>query len=383
MKNKILFATITLLVLVLVTFTGCKKDDEFKEVAVTAVKTFYEPVANKYVILQPSGSMYFEWEKASAADNGVVYYDVLFDKADGDFSNPVYTVVADNKGLNNGATITHKLLNKIAKLAGIELAVDGKLKWTVRSNRGLTFAMAEGSRELTLVRLNSVDDLEGAKLFITGEGSEDGQQVKSLSASSYEIYTKLEANKAYYFYSELGGTKRTFTINPDAASFKETNTTPEGISVANTGTYRIKLDFESAAASVEKIDKLEIFVNWTSRRNEFTYKGKGIWELKDYNVILTSTSWGFDERYKIIFTVNGKEEHWGQIPSAFYDPRPAMNREGYRDMAPGAGTGQWDGKPFKFPNELCDGSDLDRYFTDITVSMTAGKNYTHDFSNIR
>jgi hypothetical protein len=380
--NKKLLAPIAFLVSVLAVLTGCKDDDSFKNVSVTPVNQFYEPVNNRHVILQSAGSMYFEWEKATAQDNSIVYYDVLFDKEGGDFSNPVYVVTSDNKGISTGATVTHKTLNKIAARAGIELAEEGTLKWTVRSSRGLNFSLAGESRTMTLVRINSVDDLEGGTLYITGEGSEDGQQVKPTGAiGEYEIYTKLEAGKPYYFYSTLSGTERTFVINSNKTSFKETNTTPDGATVDETGVYRIVLDFEAAAASIEKISKLELVVSWTLRRSELTYTSNGVWELKDYNVQLASTSWGFDERYKIVFTIDGAEEHWGQ-KGPHFDDRPALNRPGYRDMAPTEG-GQWGGSQFKFPSELCDGSNLSKYTTDVTVSMTAGKNYTHDFTNIR
>jgi hypothetical protein len=372
---------IAFLVSLLVLLTGCKDDDEFKNVSVTPVRQFYEPTDGRSVILQSSGSMYFEWEKATAEDNSIVYYDVLFDKAEGDFSDPVYIVTSDNKGIATGATITHKILNKIAALAGVELAEEGTLKWTVRSSRGLNFALAEESRTVTVVRINSVDDLEGGTLYITGAGSEDGQQVKATGTiGEYEIYTKLDAGEPFHFYSTLSGTTRTFVINDNETSFKETFTTPEGITVDETGVFRIRLDFEAAAASIEKIDKLEIVVSWPQRRTEFTYTSKGVWELQDYNVQLTSTSWGFDERYKIVFTINGQEEHWGQ-KGPHFDDRPNLNRAGYRDMAPTEG-GQWGGSQFKFPNELCDGADLDKYTTDVTISMTADKNYTHDYTNI-
>ena len=157
--------------------------------------------------------------------------------------------------------------------------------------------------------------------------------------------------------------------------------TPDGANIGETGIYRITLDFETAAAKIEKISKLEIVVSWTQRRSELNYKNNGIWELKDYNVQLAATSWGFDERYKIVFTINGEEAHWGQLGPHF-DDRPSINRVGYRDMAPTAG-GQWGGSHFKFPNELCLASDLSKYYTDITVHMTADRNYTHDFNNIR
>lgn len=382
--TKKIFAPIAFLIPVFALLTGCNDDEGFQNVSVTAVKQFYEPVDSRYIILQASGSMYFEWEKAVAQDNSVVYYDVLFDKEGGDFSDPVYVVTSDNKGISTGATITHKTLNKIAFLAGIELAEEGTLKWTVRSSRGLKFSLAEESRTIRLVRINSVDDLEGGTLNITGEGSEEGQQVKATGTIGvYEIYTKLQANKPYYFHSVLSGTERTFVINEDGTSFKETNTTPAGATVSETGVYRITLDFEAAAAKIEQINKLELYVSWTQRRSELTYTSKGVWLLTDYNVQLTSVGWGdgIEERYKIIFTIDGQEEDWGQLGPHF-DNRPAINKAGYRDMKP-TDSGQWNGSQFKFPIELCDKNNLNRYTVDVTVYMTAGKNYTHDFTNIR
>lgn len=382
MNNRTIFTLIVFFILTSAILSGCKENEEFKDVTVTEVQEFYEPTDSRYVVLQSSGSMYFEWERAHAEDNSIVYYDVLFDHADGDFSDPVYIVTSDNKGISNGATITHKTLNKIAAMAGIELAEEGRLKWTVRSSRGLNFNLAKESRTITLIRINNVESLEGADLFITGEGSEDGQQVKPTGTiGEYEIYTRLEAGKPYYFYSTLGDTERTFEVNEDGESFKETYTTPEGATVEETGVYRVTLDFEAAAASVEKIDKLELVVSWTQQKSEFNYTSNGVWELKDYNVQLTATDWGFDERYKLVFTIDGQEEHWGQLGPHF-DDRPNLDRTGYFDMAPTDG-GQWGGSQFKFPNELCDKDDLDRYTTDVTVYMTADRNYTHEFTNIR
>lgn len=382
MKNKIL-ASVSMLVLTLGLFSACEENENFRDANVTAVEKLYEPADEKYTSLQSSGSMYFEWEKAYSDDNSVVYYEVLFDIEDGDFSDPVYIVTSDNKGLSTGATVTHKTMNKIATLAGIELAQIGTLKWTVRSGRGIKFQMAEEIRTISLVRLNSIDDLEGGDLFITGEASEEGQQFKATSTIGvYQIYTKLEAGKAYSFYSEVAGTKRTFQINDDQTSFRETYTEPEGTTVGETSAYRITLDFEAASARIEKISKLELVVSWSQRKSELTYQAGGVWKMTAYNVQLTATSWGFDERYKFVFIIDGQEEHWGQFGPHF-DDRPSINRAGYRDMAPTEG-GQWGGSQFKFPTELCDGSNLSRYYTDVTVYMTqtADGNYTHDFTNI-
>lgn len=97
----------------ILSFTACSSDGEVRDLGVTAVKTLYEPDNGKAVVLQASASasLYFEWEPSLAEDGGAVLYEVAFDKADGDFSNPVSIVTADNNGGDNHATITHKQLN--------------------------------------------------------------------------------------------------------------------------------------------------------------------------------------------------------------------------------------------------------------------------------
>lgn len=118
MKNKILFTSITFLTLALGVFTSCEKVKEFESVSVTSVPKLYEPVEDRYAVIEDVSNLYFEWEESQAEDNSVVYYDILFDKLDGDFSNPIYIYQADGNGLNTGATITQKGLNRIARLAG-------------------------------------------------------------------------------------------------------------------------------------------------------------------------------------------------------------------------------------------------------------------------
>ena len=46
------------------------------------------------------------WSGGGAADGGIVLYEVLFDKADGDFSKPLATVKSD-LGANTSLSITH------------------------------------------------------------------------------------------------------------------------------------------------------------------------------------------------------------------------------------------------------------------------------------
>ena len=312
MKNKILFTSITFLTLALGVFTSCEKVKEFENVSVTSVPKLYEPVEDRYAVIEDVSNLYFEWEKAQAEDNSVVYYDILFDKLDGDFSNPIYIYQADGNGLNTGATITQKGLNRIARLAGAKSEEEAVVKWTVRSNRGMNFALAQESRTITLLRMAGLEDLDdGERLYIGGAGSEQGQRVKMIEAESgtyYEIYTKLEAGEPFYFYTRLqANSDRIISIKEDGESLEET-AGGEALTytVDKAGVYRIKLDFKNKKISFEEINKVAIRNSWTSVRGIFNYTEKGVWELMNYNVQLQKTDWGFDERYKIEFTVNKK-----------------------------------------------------------------------------
>jgi hypothetical protein len=120
MKNKILQLSIILSLIFSV--TSCSSEGEVRDLGVTPVERLYEPVDGRTLILQSSASamLYFEWEPARAEDSGTVLYEIAFDVADGDFSDPIAVLAADNNGGSNHATVTHKQLNQIAALAGIE-----------------------------------------------------------------------------------------------------------------------------------------------------------------------------------------------------------------------------------------------------------------------
>jgi hypothetical protein len=65
------------------------------------------PEDGKYIKIPSgaSGSVSFEWEQARAEDNGLVLYEVAFDKEGGDFSKPLYSVPSDGNGLYNKLTL--------------------------------------------------------------------------------------------------------------------------------------------------------------------------------------------------------------------------------------------------------------------------------------
>ncbi|SOD15344.1 SusE domain-containing protein [Pedobacter xixiisoli] len=382
MKTKI-FTQLALLLMVIVSFTSCKKKDELREVKVSEVSNLYEPADNRTVNLQPTAtaSVFFEWEKATADDNSIVYYDVLFDKAGGDFSKPIYSVSSDNKGTSSGLTITHRILNRIAALAGAASGEQAALKWTVVSSRGMSKTKSALSRNLTITRLEGIE--APLAVFISGEASEGGtdlskaQQLKALDGGNeFEIYTRLTVGKKYHFVDSRQNVSRTFTVDPSGTSFKENN---NGAEVAKTAVYKIKIDFLSGSVVIRELQSIGILLSDQNRvTHTFTYQGGGVWKLANYNVIFVNKGGWQEDRYKFVYTFNTGVENWGQLGNS--DNRPNLATESYFQMKPveaGAFTGV-----FKFANDFYDAANLAKNFVDVTITMNASGAYTHKMVKI-
>src|SRR5688500_9051778 len=119
--------------LTLLLISSCSKNNRDINMNISEVTAFYAPNDNLFVKLEPAtaASVGFEWEQAKAEDGSLVMYKVAFAKETGDFKTPVYKLASDGNGVQNKLTLSHKDLNRIANLAGIQALSTGKLKWTV------------------------------------------------------------------------------------------------------------------------------------------------------------------------------------------------------------------------------------------------------------
>ena len=358
--------------------TSCTSDMEYKDTGVTAVKQLYAPADNIGVELQASASatLFFEWSPALAVDGCAPQYEVVFDKENGDFSNPIYRMVSDNMGSKNYATISHKVLDKICKLAGMENSETGNIKWTVVSSRGITQAISDQVRTLTITSLAGIED--PGQLFLTGEGSEGGKNIaKSLTCTGvasgeYEIFTKLEAGKPYRFVSSKNTGARVFYID-DNNKLKEGKDENVSGTVAETGIYRINLDLNTASVSFKKVVSLGWFFSPENRvKIQMEYQGNGIWKGTGITEF-KQQSWGRDERYKfeMVYESNGSESkvHWGPV-NAGLDSRPSDNESPAYFYMKEWNTSQWDNK-WKL-HEKFDGKN-----TTFTFYLNADAPYHH------
>lgn len=379
---KTIYKFLSLILIVSLTLVSCGTDDmNYADAQVTAVKKLYEPSDNRSVklISSATASLYFQWEAVKVEDSGAALYEVIFDKAGGDFSNPVYRVVADNGGYVNAATIPHKTLNAIAAKAGIGIDETGELIWTVVSSRGLNQMMAEEQRSLTVTTLAGFAEIPD-EVFITGEATEVGTALndalpfKLTTAGEFEIYTKLEAGKTYYFVDRKNDNARIFYSENGVRLLEAEAGTEGAITPKKTGVYKINLDFNVATISCTEITSLGLFFSPDNKVLwDLSYKGKGIWEGEGKVTLKPMGGW-IDERYKFqMETIDGSGKaqtvQWGPTIAGL-DSRPT-GTEDYFFMQLAPSVTQYDNK-WKFPLEV-DGKE-----TTITIYLQGNSQYRHE-----
>jgi hypothetical protein len=353
--------------------TSCDDDDSINT-NISPVKSLFAPADNLFVKLAPTteASVVFEWDQSKAEDGTLVLYEVAFDKESGDFSSPVYKLVSDSKGLENSLTLSHKDLNKIANFAGIPSLGIGKLKWTVLASKGINVIQAEAARSIEVERPAGFAEIP-ADLYLTGDATEGGADLinaikfKQTASGVFELYTSLQAG-SYQLVDRTTETHKTFSI--DGSQIREDGST----AVTGDKVYRLRLDFNNAAATVWEVSKVEL---WFAPDGAFwfdlPYAGNSVWEASGESIVFKQEGWGRDERYKFRFTfIDGgveKYEWFGSVNSDNQRPTAATPLP-YWFMLP-VNDSQWDFS-FKF-----DGA-VDNNTADVRVIFDPEANYTHE-----
>lgn len=368
----------SMLMLMVISLTGlnfaCKKEKEVNT-NVAPVTTLYGPDNNKYIKLDPkAGTQVFEWQQAHAEDGGLVLYEVVFDKETGDFSNPLYSMVSDEKGQRTKLTLSDAELNKIANKAGIASLAKGKLKWTVWASKGVNVVKQSVSRLIEVERPLGFAETP-VDLYLTGSATEAGADVatalrfKKTGVATFEIYTSLKAG-TYKFAGGNSANAKTYSVtNGNLVEGGEITVT------GNTKLYRIRLDFENVVSTYTEITSVGL---WFAPNNNIMhvlpYTAGGIWKITNAPVVFRQESWGRDERYKFrLSTINAAGtagfEYFGSANSD-NQPADANTPASYFYLLP-VNSNQYD-FCYKFPRAA------DNMNCDIVVNFSPTvSNYTH------
>ena len=282
----------------------------------------YFPRDNYPVDITTGLSVKFEWAN-SVTDN--VCYQVLFDRADGDFSSPAYVATSDANGFFPSLEIASTALSNIAALCGGMPGQVAEVKWTVRTFRGIesvTGVKEGGSRTLLIERPNTVDPLPAA-LSMQGSATEGQSVVKfnaALPLGKYQARVEDREGGAMECFTEISG--GTFTLSDDLGRYYflqdggVVNCTYDE-QASNTiapGVYWIYVNFNTMSWKAKEISKVDFWTHpWFAGEDTaaMTYAGGGVWELVDYAWQVGNSS-QHDTRYHFnVYYADGSSERWG------------------------------------------------------------------------
>lgn len=326
----------------IVSFASCTQEMEYKDVKVTAVNALYEPADNKAVELQASATaaLFFEWESAKAEDGGAPLYEVVFDKAGGNFSNPIYKVLSDGNGARNYATISHKLLNSIGAKAGLMGGETGNIIWTVVASRGIATSAPGKVHTIALTRLLGFEEIP-SQVFLVGDAVEGGSiGCTSPAGGEFQVFVKLEAGNAFKLADSADAAGKTFHISGTKILESEGTYTVE-----ESGVYRINMDFNIASAKMQKIDKVEFYFSPEGKTLfDMPYAGNGVFSATAA-IEFKQEGWGRDERYWLKMTyADGSAVKWGADPGCDSRPGAAGPEDRYWVCYEYGNLSQWDNK---------------------------------------
>jgi starch-binding outer membrane protein SusE/F len=351
---------------------ACQKNERDLNSNLNSVAKLNLPADMANINLQPTttATETFKWDNADVEDGGLVLYEVVFDKETGNFSSPVYKILSDGGGVQNQATITHKVLVKIAAAGGINTSTTGKLKWAVVASKALNKKTSSDAKTIQLQRPAGFADIP-TTLYITGTATEGGADVntalpmKKIDEGVFEIYTSLKLGD-YQLTDKQNSTGRKFYIDGPVIKEGATSTTVTG----GTKVYRLKYDFNVASVlDATEIQNVGLFMSaYNTEIGQLAYIGGGKWQAASIPVVFYQFSWGRDERYKFIFHTPAGNEYVGSFNPNNVSPvgQPAS----YFYLYP-VNNAQWD-YTYKF-NPSADNKNVK-----VTLNYGPTGPYTHE-----
>ncbi len=271
--------------------------------------------------MKSSVPVVLSWSGGGAVDGGIVQYEVMFDKGDGDFSKPLLTVKSD-QGAEPTLSITQATINTIARNAGIHPDETGELKWTVNTSRAGVVKRSDKVATISVTRGDGIDNIP-AELYLYGSGTENGGQgglmFRRVEEGVFQIYTKLSTGDIL-FKSAATGNAFSYYIDSNS-KLKE----GDGKLTVNMSTQisRLTVDFNTMSMTIDEIGS-SVRCIWGATFNDIAvlnYVGNGKF-VGEGNIIFVDPSrpstnppswlsWT-EERYYFIAKVNGTDICWGR-----------------------------------------------------------------------
>lgn len=261
------------------------------------------------------------WSGGDAADGGVVLYEVLFDKAGGDFSNPLARMKSNLGALPN-LSVTQAVLNTIARNAGIMPEETGTIIWTVIASKGGVVKTTDKVASIQVTRGEGIDNIPTA-LFLHGSATENGGQTgipfRMVEEGVFQIYTILSEGEMI-FKSAASGEAFSYYID-DTSKLREGEVAMAAPALDQV--VRLTVDFGTMSMKTDIIGN-SVRCIWGATFDNIAvlnYVGNGKFVGEGDIIFIDQSrpetnppSWlGWtEERYYFIAVVNGQEVCWGR-----------------------------------------------------------------------
>jgi len=305
---------ITILSAMLAVATACQKHYELN--TDFAMPTSLSSPSSVTLDVTSSSTVQLAWTGGGAADGGIVLYEVLFDKAGGNFSEPL-TVMPSDLGAGQTLTLTHAALNTIARKAGVAPNQTGSFIWTVRGSKGGVSKTYDGYETLSVTRGEGIDNMP-ERLFVAGSAAKEaGQEFRVVEEGLYSIVTRLGAG-SLRFTSEKGG-GLVFHAS-EAGKLVEGEGDFDVAEAPATGLARITVNFNTLSLKIESVEA-QLHAAWEATGVDFAvleYEGDGVFSGEGEAVFYGpgrdgTPSWcsWVEERYSFLVEIDGVQKRWG------------------------------------------------------------------------
>lgn len=378
MKNIVLVFILALLMV------GCKEEYVF-DAEFTTPTVLNSPASVVIDVASPT-NVILSWEGGAAAQ-GYVTYEILFDKAGGDFSAPIYRSFSD-LGVSPTFTLTHSTLNTIARKAGIGTSSTGNVIWTVTASKGGEVKSSGLSKEISVTRGAGID-YTGTTLYLYGTATENngagGQVMRRAADGVFIAYTKAAVNGNYYFKSSTTDSEPFICYADETGKIIEGSGSYSVNANAEGEVYRVTVDLNTQKMTIDKMINLKAIWGATfDVIGNLTYQGNGIFKADNCTIkfIMKSRpetnppSWlgWIEERYYFIATINGAERCFGRRDGVSAERPLGTETPAFYELEEFAWS-QWD-HLWKMK------ATLDLTKCTITVNTDKDGLMIHEFSNV-
>ena len=271
--------------------------------------------------LKTGQPLIFDWEYSLG---GNVRYQIVFDKENGDFSQPIYAVLSDNNGFTPSVTISAEMLRSVARLAGCEVGKSVNVIWTVRTFKGqesVTGVQNGAPRVLTLTLPFEVDPLP-LTVTLSGTSLESGADTEMEHAlpvsESESAGPAARSTAAFSVYSYIkSGTllltddrNRTFSLMADGQVVAHEEAAAPASPFTTDELRCLTVDFEKLSWTSVTVSDVWFWNRpWDvdgAYQSRMTYLGGGEWTVtvNPFRIALVSHS-GYDSRYHFRIDYNG------------------------------------------------------------------------------